>query len=53
LLQALQTKLGLWAEAVSCFQLALRLQDGRQQEEGSNRADVLHGLTLVSSHSGV
>ena len=49
---ALQTKLGRWAEAVSCFQLALRMQDGSQQQEGSNRADVLHGLALVSSHSG-
>lgn len=49
---ALQTKLGRWAEAVSCFQLALRMQDGSEQQEGSNRADVLHGLALVSSHSG-
>lgn len=37
--------------AVAFFQLALRLEP-RLRADAGNRADVLHGLALVSSHSG-
>ena len=51
MLQALKTKLGQWAEALASFRLALRVQDGMKEDRG-NRADVLHGMALVSSHLG-
>jgi hypothetical protein len=34
------------------FHLALRLENRRMADPG-NRADALHGMALVASHSGV
>jgi hypothetical protein len=52
LLQALNTKLGQLSTAASLFQLALRLEHRRMADTG-NRADALHGMALVASHSGL
>jgi hypothetical protein len=50
-LQALKTKLGQLGQAFAFFQLALRLELRNQADIG-NRADALHAMALVASHSG-